>query len=118
MSRGGRLALVLSLVLVAPAPRVVSCVGSMSTETAKRCCAKCHHDAFGPGTGGCCLSRAASPGVFSGAVKAPSLTWTVSMAPILHVVEPALTRADRAGYTRAHGPPGVSLYQQGCLLRI
>src|SRR5437867_13409506 len=117
MSRGGRLALVLSLLLVAPAPRVVSCVGRVSTEAAKRCCAKCHHDALG-GTGGCCMSRVASPGVFSGAFKAPPLTWTVSLAPILHFMEPALTRPDRAGPARAHGPPGPSLYQQGCLLRI
>src|SRR6266852_736355 len=90
MSRRGLVGLALSLLLLAPAPRVVSCVGSMTAEAAKRCCAKCHHDAHDLGGGGCCLSRTASPGVFSAIAKAPSVMWVVSRTPAVSVRAPDL----------------------------
>ena len=118
MSRRRLVGVALSLLLFAPAPRVVSCVGPMTAEAANRCCAKCHHDTHGLGGGGCCLSRTVSPGVFPAIAKSPSVMWVVSRTPAVSVRVLDLTGLQVEGGVRAHAPPGASLHEQGCLLRI
>src|SRR5437879_4767056 len=91
---------------------------ALTAEAAKRCCAKCHHDAHGLGGGACCLSRTASPGVFPAIAKAPSVIWVVSRTPAVSVRAPDVGGLRAEGGVRAYAPPGASLHEQGCLLRI
>jgi len=108
------LAIVLGALLMAPAPRAVSCVGA----TTARCCARCPHARAGHGAPGCCLSRLASPGVLSAVAKAPvPRVWGECAVVRLDVPAPAVFDR-RVWKPKAHAPPGASLYDQRCLIRI
>src|SRR5947208_4919898 len=108
------MAFVLGALLMAPAPRAVSCAGAATA----RCCAHCPHARAGRGAPGCCLSRLASPGVLSAAAKAPvPRVW--GECAVVRLEAPAPAAAGRRVWKpKAHAPPGASLYDQRCLIRI